>query len=82
MTCVLQLLNNKKMQVARRLTAFFKHLGCYAVYDTSFGRDLAILESQREFVRRYNAQKTSSLPMLASTCPGEKKKKEKKEKKE
>ncbi|KAF9275561.1 hypothetical protein BGZ88_002265 [Linnemannia elongata] len=41
------------LQVARKLTWFFKSLGVHSVFDTSFSRDLALLETGREFVERY-----------------------------
>jgi iron only hydrogenase large subunit-like protein len=56
------------LQVARRVTSFLKELGVHHVFDTSFSRDISLLESQVEFVQRYRA--SSSLPMLASACPG------------
>ncbi|XP_055991171.1 cytosolic iron-sulfur assembly component 3 [Sorex fumeus] len=52
---------------ARKLTAFFKMLGVHHVFDTSFSRNFTLLESQREFVRRFRAQ---DLPVLTSACPG------------
>jgi iron only hydrogenase large subunit-like protein len=59
------------LQVARRVTAFLKGLGVDQVFDTSFSRDMSLLESQREFVERFRAQGTvGQIPMLASACPG------------
>ncbi|XP_061741186.1 cytosolic Fe-S cluster assembly factor narfl [Nerophis ophidion] len=52
----------------RRLTSFFKGLGVHYVFDTSFSRTFSLLESQREFVERF--QKNKALPMLTSACPG------------
>lgn len=42
------------------------------VFDTAFSRNFSLLESQREFVRRFRGQadSTQALPMLASACPG------------
>jgi iron only hydrogenase large subunit-like protein len=44
------------------------------VVDAAFARDFALMESGREFVRRYreaNGDYTKGiLPMLASACPG------------
>lgn len=57
------------LQVARRFTTFFtKVLGARAVFDTSFGRDVALVEGGAEFVERF--RKEQSLPVLASSCPG------------
>uniref|UniRef100_A0A8C9ANF8 Cytosolic iron-sulfur assembly component 3 n=1 Tax=Prolemur simus TaxID=1328070 RepID=A0A8C9ANF8_PROSS len=57
---------------ARKLTAFFKTLGVHFVFDTAFSRNFSLLESQREFVRRFRGQadSTQALPVLASACPG------------
>ncbi|NXM60227.1 NARFL factor, partial [Illadopsis cleaveri] len=42
------------------------------VFDTTFSRNFSLLESQREFVRRFHqqAEDKKALPMLASACPG------------
>ncbi|XP_072044244.1 cytosolic Fe-S cluster assembly factor narfl-like [Amphiura filiformis] len=54
-----------------RLSGFLKDLGVDHVFDVTFARDLSLLESQREFVRRYrNKAEKGSFPMLASACPG------------
>ncbi|XP_064178931.1 cytosolic Fe-S cluster assembly factor narfl isoform X1 [Anguilla rostrata] len=57
---------------ARRLTAFFKNLGVHHVFDTGFSRTFSLLESQREFVERFQRKDRDkkALPMLASACPG------------
>ncbi|XP_046893433.1 cytosolic Fe-S cluster assembly factor narfl [Hypomesus transpacificus] len=59
-------------EAGRRLTAFFKNLGVHHVFDTSFSRTFSLLESQREFVERFQRkeQDMKALPMLASACPG------------
>ena len=57
------------MQVARRLTTFFKEVvGARAVFDTSFSRDIVLAESAAEFVSRFRSK--ASVPILASSCPG------------
>ncbi|KAI9088877.1 iron hydrogenase [Phlyctochytrium arcticum] len=72
------------IEVHRRLLWFFKQfLGVHDVFDTAFSRDFALLESAKEFVRRYSAKysvqpgvgqistnTSGPLPMLASACPG------------
>ncbi|GLJ22068.1 hypothetical protein SUGI_0413640 [Cryptomeria japonica] len=65
------------LQVFKKLTGFLKSLGVKAVFDTSCSRDLSLIESCVEFVKRYKGQfkggveqLKSSLPMLASACPG------------
>ncbi|XP_062954938.1 cytosolic iron-sulfur assembly component 3 [Cynocephalus volans] len=57
---------------ARKLTSFFKKIGAHFVFDTTFSRNFSLLESQREFVRRFREQASSkqALPVLASACPG------------
>ncbi|XP_072916817.1 cytosolic Fe-S cluster assembly factor narfl isoform X1 [Hemitrygon akajei] len=57
---------------AQRLTAFLKNLGVDYVFDTTFSRNFSLMESQREFVRRFRSHKDDSktLPMLTSACPG------------
>ncbi|KAM9392831.1 cytosolic Fe-S cluster assembly factor narfl [Pholidichthys leucotaenia] len=59
-------------ETGRRLTSFFKGLGVHHVFDTSFSRTFSLLESQREFVERFQRkeQDNKSLPMLTSACPG------------
>ncbi|XP_019646366.1 PREDICTED: cytosolic Fe-S cluster assembly factor narfl-like isoform X1 [Branchiostoma belcheri] len=63
--------NLSSLDTARKLTGFFKQLGAHYVFDTTFTRDFSLLESQREFVQRFQNKDTSApLPMLASACPG------------
>lgn len=44
------------------------------VVDMSVADDLALLQSQKEFVKRYRATESDGvkniIPMLASSCPG------------
>ncbi|NXG09697.1 NARFL factor, partial [Sakesphorus luctuosus] len=56
------------VDTAKKLTAFLKSLGVHYVFDTTFPRNFSLLESQREFVRRFRGRE--ALPMLASACPG------------
>lgn len=46
--------------------------GVHYVFDTAFSRNFSLLESQREFVRRFREQADSkqALPVLTSVCPG------------
>ncbi|CAJ1076510.1 cytosolic Fe-S cluster assembly factor narfl [Xyrichtys novacula] len=59
-------------EAGRRLTSFFKGLGVHYVFDTSFSRTFSLLESQREFVERFQRkeQDKNCLPMMTSACPG------------
>lgn len=47
--------------------------GVHYVFDTSFSRSFSLLESQREFIQRFQRKEEDkkALPMLASACPGE-----------
>lgn len=64
--------NLSTADATRKLNAFFKTLGVHYIFDTTFARNFSLLESQREFVRRFQRQNAdpTSLPMLASSCPG------------
>ena len=58
---------------SEKLTGFFKMLGVHYVFDTTFSRVFSLMESQREFVRRFKEGQNAAegvLPMLASACPG------------
>ncbi|NWU39941.1 NARFL factor, partial [Hylia prasina] len=58
------------LETAQKLTTFLKSV--HYVFDTTFSRNFSLLESQREFLRRFHrqAEDTKALPMLASACPG------------
>ncbi len=70
------------LSVMERLSWFFKsHLTAkmgtpfhVLLVDTTFSRDFSLLESAREFIRRFRATTEQNhygqLPMLASSCPG------------
>jgi NADH-quinone oxidoreductase subunit G len=51
-----------------RLAAGLRHLGFDAVFDTTFGADLTIMEESREIVERLHDG--HQLPLLTSCCPG------------
>uniref|UniRef100_K9IK42 Nuclear prelamin A recognition factor n=1 Tax=Desmodus rotundus TaxID=9430 RepID=K9IK42_DESRO len=57
---------------SRRLCGFLKSLGVHYVFDMAVAADFSILESQKEFVRRYHqhSEEEPMLPMLTSACPG------------
>ena len=58
-------------ETALKLVTFLKSLGVHYVFDTTFSREFSLVESAREFVRRYRDPSTpGALPMLASACPG------------
>lgn len=58
--------------VAENLVTLFKNLGADKVVEISLAEDLALLESQYEFVERYrnNVNSTEKFPVLSSSCPG------------
>ncbi|ORY48185.1 iron hydrogenase, partial [Rhizoclosmatium globosum] len=68
--------NLSPLSVHQRLYGFFTKLGCDHVVDASFARDFSLIESAREFVRRYRSVNGNGIsgegimPMLASACPG------------
>lgn len=55
-------------EAAERLASFFVSLGCHKVYDINLARQLALVESYREFKRRRSDG--SKLPIISSICPG------------
>uniref|UniRef100_A0A8D1RVR5 Nuclear prelamin A recognition factor n=1 Tax=Sus scrofa TaxID=9823 RepID=A0A8D1RVR5_PIG len=57
---------------SRRLCGFLKSLGVHYVFDATIAADFSILESQKEFVRRFHqhSEEEPALPMLTSACPG------------
>lgn len=64
----------KPNECAAKLSGYFKELGADLVLDMSIADDLALLECQREFIRRYRSKVNdgvdNALPMLSSSCPG------------
>lgn len=60
------------LETARKLTGFFKSLGAHYVFDTTFSRDLALIETANEFMKRFRNKdiQPNSLPMFTSSCPG------------
>lgn len=61
-------------QVMQRLQSFFSSLGVDYVLDTTFSRDISLLEMCDEFVSRFRSQQQQQpqqpLPLLTSACPG------------
>ncbi|MCL2647779.1 MAG: [FeFe] hydrogenase, group A [Phycisphaerales bacterium] len=51
-----------------KVVAALKSMGFAAVYDTSFGADLTVVEEAEEFIRRKTGN--GVLPQLTSCCPG------------
>lgn len=51
-----------------KLKTFFKRLGAKEIIETSFARNFTLLETKKEFLRRYKERK--NLPLLSSACPG------------
>lgn len=61
-------------ECAAKLAGYLKKLGADYVVDMTVADDLALLETQKEFVQRFrsaeNDCKKNTIPMLASSCPG------------
>ncbi|XP_062517412.1 cytosolic Fe-S cluster assembly factor narfl-like [Corticium candelabrum] len=60
-------------ETEEKLTTVLKGFGVARVYDTTVANHVALIESGKEFLRRYGGDVTSSpgpLPMLTSSCPG------------
>lgn len=57
-------------EALQHVAGYFKSLGVDLVLDTKIADDIALLESRDEFIRRFQANDSSKLPMLASSCPG------------
>jgi NADH-quinone oxidoreductase subunit G len=55
-------------QVTGKLVAGLHRIGFDAVFDTSFGADLTIIEEAKEIMDRVS--KNENLPILTSCCPG------------
>lgn len=66
--------NLKPNECAAKLAGYFKHLGADIVVDMTIADDFALIEAQKEFIRRYRSKENDGvanvLPMLASSCPG------------
>lgn len=54
--------------VTGKLVAGLRHIGFDAVFDTTFGADLTVMEESREVLERI--EKNENLPILTSCCPG------------
>jgi NADH-quinone oxidoreductase subunit G len=54
--------------VTGKLVAGLRRLGFNAVFDTTFGADLTVVEESREIMDRL--EKNENLPVLTSCCPG------------
>ncbi len=51
-----------------KLYALLRRLGFKAVFDTSFGADVTVMEEASEFVRRFK-EHTGPLPLITTCCP-------------
>ena len=54
--------------MTKKLTAVLRRLGFKAVFDTSLGADITIMEEASEFIKRYTDPK-ATLPLITSCCP-------------
>jgi iron only hydrogenase large subunit-like protein len=55
-------------QIWAKFNNYFKSLGIDYVFDIDFARDIALIESGKEFVRIHTS--ASPTPILQSSCPG------------
>ena len=54
--------------VTGKMVAGLRRLGFNAVFDTTFGADLTVIEESKEIMNRL--EKNENLPILTSCCPG------------
>lgn len=54
--------------LTKKLYALLRRLGFRAVFDTSFGADLTVMEEASEFVKRF-AEGRGPLPLITTCCP-------------
>ncbi len=54
--------------LTKKLYALLRRLGFKAVFDTSFGADLTVMEEASEFVKRF-AEGRGPLPLITTCCP-------------
>ncbi|KAF5292594.1 hypothetical protein FQA39_LY13927 [Lamprigera yunnana] len=66
--------NLEPNEAAARLNGYFHELGADMVVDMAVAENFALIECQKEFLKRYASSKNDNvknvLPMLASSCPG------------
>ena len=54
--------------LTEKLYALLRRLGFKAVFDTSFGADVTVMEEASEFVKRFKEQ-SGPLPLITTCCP-------------
>jgi iron only hydrogenase large subunit-like protein len=52
---------------AEKIASFFHKLGVHYIFDISLARHFSLIETQKEFMDRFNK---NELPVLSSVCPG------------
>lgn len=57
-------------EASKHISGYFKSLGADFVLNTKLSDDLALIENRNEFLKRFQSNDNSELPMLASSCPG------------
>lgn len=58
-------------EASQAISCFLRDLGVHHVLETSFAKDIALIQNGIEFLTRYkDNEKGSHLPMLTSSCPG------------
>ena len=56
------------VNVMGKIVAALRYMGVDAIYDTTFGADMTVIEETKEFIERI--EKNEKLPLMTSCCPG------------
>ena len=51
-----------------KIVAALRYMGIDAIYDTTFGADMTVIEETKEFIERLESN--TKLPLMTSCCPG------------
>ena len=51
-----------------KIVAALRYMGVDAIYDTTFGADMTVIEETKEFIER--VENNENLPLMTSCCPG------------
>ncbi len=54
--------------VMGKIVAALRYMGIDAIYDTTFGADMTVIEETNEFIERLESN--TKLPLMTSCCPG------------
>lgn len=70
---IAQRYNLNPNEAVQRIAGYFKKLGADMILDMTIADDFALIESAKEFVKRYKTSQQNiktQIPMLSSSCPG------------